>query len=168
MELRTAHREHAHRRRARAHHPSARRSMRVLLVDADAEAVMHLRKLVSDIGLHVVGMTNDGEHALQLAELLHPDVALINWSLPRFGGALTARLMLRRAPNVTAILLLDDVDLLEAGRSVSLYDGVGTLAKGPSPVEVRSLLAALRLRETRHLSLVPRSEDVAASGVGSG
>jgi two-component SAPR family response regulator len=37
--------------------------MRVLLVDADAEAVMHLRKLVSDIGLHVVGMTNDGEHA---------------------------------------------------------------------------------------------------------
>ena len=105
---------------------------------------MHLRKLVSDIGLHVVGMTNDGEHALQLAELLHPDVALINWSMPRFGGALTARLMQRRAPGVTAILLLDDVDLLEAGRSVPLYDGVGTLAKGPS--------AALRRRETRHLS----------------
>ena len=142
--------------------------MRVLLVDADAEVVMHLRKLVSDIGLHVVGMTNDGEHALQLAELLHPDVALINWSLPRFGGALTARLMQRRAPGVTAILLLDDVDLLEAGRSVPLYDGLGTLVKGPSPVEVRSLLAALRRRETRHLSLVPRSEDVAASGVGGG
>ena len=72
--------------------------------------------------------------------------------MPRFGGALTARLMQRRAPGVTAILLLDDVDLLEAGRSVPLYDGVGTLAKGPSPVEGGSLLAALRRRETRHLS----------------
>jgi CheY-like chemotaxis protein len=142
--------------------------MRVLLVDADAEAVTRLRKLVSDIGLHVVGMTNDGEHALQLAVLLHPDIALINWSMPRFGGALTARLMQWYAPDVTAILLLDDVDVMEAGRSVPLYDGVATLARGPSAVEMRSLRAALRRREPRHLSLVPRSEDVAASGVGSG
>ena len=52
--------------------------------------------------------------------------------------------MQRHAPGVTAILLLDDLDLLEAARCVRLYDGVGTLA------------------------VVPRSADVAASGAVSG
>jgi CheY-like chemotaxis protein len=136
--------------------------MRVVLVDRDTEALLRLQNLVADIGLHVVGMTNDGEHALELAALLHPDVALINWSLPRFGGALTARLMQWYTPDVTAILLLDDVDLVEAAGSVPLYDGVTVMAKGPTDVEMRSLLAALRRRETRHLSLGPPSSGLAA------
>ena len=44
--------------------------------------------------------------------------------------------MQRHAPGVTAILLLDDLDLLEAARCVRLYDGVGTLAVVPRSADV--------------------------------
>jgi DNA-binding NarL/FixJ family response regulator len=55
--------------------------------------------------MDVVATTNNGEHALDLARLLQPDVALIDWDMPHFGGALTARLMTRYAPDVTPVLL---------------------------------------------------------------
>lgn len=42
---------------------------------------------------------------------------MIRWSLRRFGGALTARLMQWHAPSVTPVLLIDADDLDEVDRN---------------------------------------------------
>jgi DNA-binding response OmpR family regulator len=87
---------------------------RVLLVDDDREALAALEQTAGRAGLDVVATTNDGEHAIDLARVLEPDLALIDWDMPHFGGALTARLMKHYAPGVTPVLVLDEQHLTSA------------------------------------------------------
>jgi DNA-binding NarL/FixJ family response regulator len=87
--------------------------LRILLVDDEPAGLTELQTALTDHDITIVGSTDSGEHALDLARILDPDVAVIRWSLRRFGGALTARLMQWHAPNVTPVLLVDVEDLDE-------------------------------------------------------
>jgi DNA-binding NarL/FixJ family response regulator len=87
--------------------------LRILLVDDEPAGLTELQTALNDRDITIVGSTDSGEHALDLARILDPDVAVIRWSLRRFGGALTARLMQWHAPNVTPVLLVDVEDLDE-------------------------------------------------------
>jgi DNA-binding NarL/FixJ family response regulator len=87
--------------------------LRILLVDDEPAGLTELQTVLNDRDITIVGSTDSGEHALDLARILDPDVAVIRWSLRRFGGALTARLMQWHAPNVTPVLLVDVEDLDE-------------------------------------------------------
>jgi CheY-like chemotaxis protein len=109
--------------------------LRILLVDDDAGALMKIEQAARDADMDVVATTNNGEHALDLARLLQPDVALIDWDMPHFGGALTARLMARYAPDVTPVLL--------RGHEVQEADTTGLKARFPTIQKV-SDPAALR------------------------
>jgi len=82
--------------------------VRVLVVDDDWNSLRSLERTARRAGLDVVAKTNHGEHALDLARVLAPDVALIDWDMPHFGGALTARLLRHYAPKVKPILLVDE------------------------------------------------------------
>jgi chemotaxis response regulator CheB len=96
---------------------------------------MKIEQAARDADMDVVATTNNGKHALDLARLLKPDVALIDWDMPHFGGALTARLMTRYAPGVTPVLL--------RGHEVQEADTTGLKARFPTIHKV-SDLAALR------------------------
>jgi DNA-binding NarL/FixJ family response regulator len=109
--------------------------LRILLVDDDAGALLKIEQAARDADMDVVATTNNGEHALDLARLLQPDVALIDWDMPHFGGALTARLMTRYAPDVTPVLL--------RGHEVREADTTGLKARFPTIQKV-SDPAALR------------------------
>jgi DNA-binding NarL/FixJ family response regulator len=89
------------------------RHTRLLVVDDQPVALQRLHEMLVALGFEIVGSTNDGERAIELARLLRPDIALIDWDMPRFGGALTAHLMARYAPDVIPVLLLDDDDVTE-------------------------------------------------------
>lgn len=73
--------------------------VRVLLVHDEPTALTALRSALSGQDIAIVGSTDSGEHALELARILDPDIAVIRWSLRRFGGALTACLMQWHAPS---------------------------------------------------------------------
>ena len=90
-------------------------TLRILLVDDEPVSLAALQAALNQGEIAIVGSTDSGEHALDLARILDPDIALIRWSLPRFGGALTARLMQWHAPNVTPVLLVDAEDRDELG-----------------------------------------------------
>src|SRR5579859_7254269 len=64
-----------------------RRSMRILIAD-DSEHVRHgVRKILSSQGhWEICGEAKDGVEAIQLAVDLHPDVILLDISMPGMSG----------------------------------------------------------------------------------
>ena len=89
------------------------KTLRVLLINDDAASLTGLRDDLEAAGADVVASTTDGEEGLELARLLRPDVALIKWSMQHFGGALTALLLRRYAPEVCPVLLVERTDMEE-------------------------------------------------------
>jgi len=68
--------------------PAVRR--RVLVVDDNVDAAQTLAQYLRLTG-HRVESALDGEAALRIAEILHPDVAFIDLNMPRMDGAEVAR-----------------------------------------------------------------------------
>jgi DNA-binding NarL/FixJ family response regulator len=59
--------------------------------------------LEAEPGLQVVGEAASGEQALELVELLHPDVVVIDAILPRLSGIEATRLIHRSSPEVRIV-----------------------------------------------------------------
>lgn len=85
-------------------HWSSSGSPLVLIVEDDEDIRFLLRTLLEIRGLHVVE-AEDGEAGVRAAEEIHPDLILMDVSLPRLNGLVATRLIreseaLRRVPVV--------------------------------------------------------------------
>lgn len=92
--------------------------MRVLLADDHHLVRAGLRALLAELpDVEVVAEAGDGAEAVQLAGQHHPDIALLDISMPRLGGLAALHPMQRAAP-ATRVLLLsmhdDDAYVTEA------------------------------------------------------
>lgn len=79
-----------------------------------------LRALLENNGVEVAGEAADGREALQLARKVHPDVAVLDLSMPIMNGLAAARELGRYAPKIRTVLLTmheDDIYILEALRA---------------------------------------------------
>lgn len=80
--------------------------IRILIADDDALLRQALAEvLVSRAGFNVVAQCANGRAAVELAESLAPDVALLAHVMPELNGVEAARQMGRRAPGTRAIVL---------------------------------------------------------------
>jgi CheY-like chemotaxis protein/anti-sigma regulatory factor (Ser/Thr protein kinase) len=70
--------------------PEAQARRRVLVVDDNVDAAQTLAEYLRMEG-HRVESALDGEAALRIAEVLHPEVAFIDLNMPRMDGAEVAR-----------------------------------------------------------------------------
>jgi len=78
----------------------------VLLVDDHLLVRRGFRRLLEDDPeIEVVAEAGDGPEAVEAAERLHPDVAVIDFALPSMNGAVAARQILKNHPE-TAVLML--------------------------------------------------------------
>jgi CheY-like chemotaxis protein len=146
--------------------PTARAApgqLRVLLVDDDERELAALRRDLDDHHVTIVGSTDSGEHALDLARILDPHIAVIRWNLHRFGGALTARLMRWHAPDVLPVILLDeeDVDELDPGEHGTAFVSV---MRHPKDVELTATLLAIG----RFWAIVAAASKQGANDAGQG
>jgi len=85
-----------------------------LLADDSGPVRVYLRELIlSNEGWGVCGEAADGRSAVEQAERLHPDCAILDFAMPRLNGIEAAQLIARRSPS-TAILLISmhDEDML--------------------------------------------------------
>jgi DNA-binding NarL/FixJ family response regulator len=118
-------------------HPS------VFIVDDHSFFRAGLRSLLMEHGFPVVGEAPTGEAAMPLIERRHPDIVVMDLSMPGMSGAEATRELRRRFPAIAVLVVtvsageLDVLDALEAGAA-------GYLLKDAGPEEImRALQAAV-------------------------
>ncbi len=132
--------------------------MTIRLMLADDHRILRegLRRAMADEGFDVVGEAGDGEEAVRLAVELHPDVVLMDVSMPDVDGVEATRRIRQLLPDLRIIMLTMHADqdvvaaALRAGAS-------GYLVKDCS---IEEIAEAVRLAADEDASLTP---DIAAS-----
>jgi DNA-binding NarL/FixJ family response regulator len=119
--------------------------VRVLIADDHTMVREGLRWALEHAGLDVVGEAADGEEAVEMAEQHHPDVVLMDLSLPVLSGAAATKRIRTLVPNTSVLvlsMLSDDTAVssaLEAGAggylvkdctTTEIVDAVNRVAAG--------------------------------------
>ena len=122
-------------------------AIRVLIADDQTHFRQGLRVVLSDSDgrIEVVGEAADGDAAIEQAQRLHPDVALLDVRMPGTDGLRAARAIRESIPSVRILMLTmsDDPDdialatkagaagyLLKERTNEELIDAVLSLAEG--------------------------------------
>jgi DNA-binding NarL/FixJ family response regulator len=121
--------------------PEAVHRIGILIADDQAMIRAGLRMMIdTQPDLTVVGEVADGEHAVELARGLRPDVALLDIAMPRLNGLEAARRILA-GPGSPRVIMLTTYDTDE-NLDHSLHAGVSGFLLKASPPE--HLFAAIR------------------------
>jgi DNA-binding NarL/FixJ family response regulator len=136
--------------------------IRVLLVDDHAllrAGMARLLDLADDVA--VVGSAGSGAEGLAMAAALHPDVVLMDLSMPGMSGVEATRRLLAADPDAAVVVLTSFadadlvVDALDAGaigyllkdsEPDGLVDAVRAAGRGESPLDPRAARVVVRTR----------------------
>ena len=116
-------------------------TLRILLADDHLVVRAGLRALIASLeGLEVVGEAADGEAAVKEAQLLQPDVVLMDVRMPRTDGVEATRQIVAKVPG-TAVLVLTMYE-----DDATVYTAMKAGARGYllKDVEQDELVAAVR------------------------
>ena len=124
------------------------KSIRVLLADDHALVRAGIRSLLEQAGhVEVVAEADDGHQAVQLVEVHHPDVVLMDVSMPRLNGLEATRRVVEAHPTVRVLML--SVHSLEEYIWQALQAGAsGYLLKNASAAELELAVTAVARGET--------------------
>ena len=95
-------------------------SIRMLVADDHEVVRSGLASILEGTDIEIVGEASTGQEAVRLAELLHPDVAILDISMPGLNGIDAVRAIARIEPEVRSILVSmhsEDVHVLDAIRA---------------------------------------------------
>lgn len=122
--------------------------IRVLLVDDHALVRAGIRSLLERAGtVEVVAEAGDGHQAVQLVEAHHPDVVLMDVSMPGLNGLEAARRVIDEHPTVRVLML--SMHPLEEYVWQALHNGAsGYLLKNASAAELELAVTAVARGET--------------------
>jgi DNA-binding NarL/FixJ family response regulator len=127
--------------------PDAERRIRLMIVDDHAVVREGLRAFLGlQEDVEVVGEAADGSAALEQAELLRPDVILMDLVMPRLDGVSAMRELRARLPQSRVIVLtsfLEDERLLPAIEA----GAAGYLLKDTEPSELARAIRAAHAGE---------------------
>jgi DNA-binding NarL/FixJ family response regulator len=102
--------------------------VRLLLADDHTMLRESLRRTMEAEGLEVVGEAGDGEEAARLADELHPDVILMDVSMPVLDGVEATRRIAQQTPGVAVVMLTMHADADVVARAIKA-GAVGYLVK---------------------------------------
>jgi DNA-binding NarL/FixJ family response regulator len=123
--------------------------VRVLIAEDQALVRRGTAVLLSmEPDMEVVGQACDGVEAIAMADLLHPDVVLMDLHMPRLGGVAATREITRTLPGTQILVLTtlnDDETVFEAVRA----GAQGYLLKDVTEQELLDTIRALRRGESR-------------------
>lgn len=124
---------------------------RVLLVDDHRMLRDSLRRSLEDHGFDVVGEAGDGEEAVRLAQNLHPEVVLMDVSMPRLDGVEATRQVTRAVRDAQVVMLTMHADGDVMARAIQA-GAVGYLVKDCS---IDDVVAAVRMAASGESILSP-------------
>jgi DNA-binding NarL/FixJ family response regulator len=129
----------------RINHPA----IRIIIADDQALVRRGAAVLLSmEPDMEVVGQARNGVEAVELAQLLHPDVILMDLHMPLKGGVAATREITRALPNTQVLVLTtlnDDETVFEAVRA----GAQAYLLKDADEDELLETIRALRRGESR-------------------
>lgn len=131
-------------------------SIRVLLADDHRILREGLRRALADQGVDVVGEAADGDEAVELAGELHPDVVLMDVTMPVLDGVEATRRIRQRLPDVRVVMLTMHADDATMARAIRV-GADGYLVKDCSIEEIADTLRLVTAGE------IPVSRQVAVS-----
>ena len=142
---------------------------RLLLADDHRMLRDSLRRSLEERGFDVVGEAADGTEAVRLAQSLHPDVVLMDVSMPSLDGVEATRQISRVVPRSQVVMLTMHADGDVMARAIQA-GAVGYLVKDCSMDDV---VSAVRLAASGESVLSPELAssmlaDVKKSGRGQG
>ncbi len=108
----------------------------ILLADDHTLVRQGLRRILTEQpGWNVIAETGDGREAVQQALDLHPDVAILDVTMPRLNGIEATRQILRRSPDIRILILSMHADEVHISRAVQA-GASGYLLKDSADVDV--------------------------------
>lgn len=126
--------------------------MRFCIIDDDPNVVHMLANIVEDKELGtVIGRANDGEAALELVRSLQPDVALVDYLMPKRDGSAVVRGIREGSPKTRCILISQVTDKEMVAHSYQA--GIEFFISKPINVievenVIRSVTEKIRLEQT--------------------
>jgi DNA-binding NarL/FixJ family response regulator len=132
------------------------KSIRVLLADDHALVRAGLRALLKTMeGIEVIAETNNGRDALKLIEELHPDVVLMDISMPELNGLEAAARAASKFPGTRVVILSVNNDQEYVLQSLQA-GAAGYLLKDVSPQELELAVRAAARGEVHLCSAISR------------
>jgi two-component system, NarL family, response regulator NreC len=118
-------------------------TIRILIADDHGVLRAGLRALLkAETDLEVVGEAGDGRDALRLAEQLHPDIVLMDLSMPAIGGIEATRRLRETQPDTHVLILTvhEDESLL---REAIRAGASGYVVKRAAEAELMNAIRAV-------------------------
>jgi DNA-binding NarL/FixJ family response regulator len=158
--------------------PAAHARVRVMVVDDHAIVRQGISDvLAADEDIEIVALVASGEEAVSLAAKLHPDVALMDLSMPGMDGVEATRRTIGASPGVRVVMLTSFAepehvnDALDAGAvgyllkdadADEIVRAVKAASRGEAPFSARAAGALLLRRAQRRSGedLTPREREV--------
>jgi DNA-binding NarL/FixJ family response regulator len=152
--------------------------IRVLVVDDHPAMRSGLAELIDSADdLELAGSAADAQEAVSAAALHHPDVVLMDFSMPGDNGAEATRRVLEVAPQARVVMMtsysrhefvLDSLDagaigyLLKDASPDDILRGIRDAAAGDTPLSARAATALIENRRVQRTAsnLTPRERDV--------
>ena len=124
-------------------------AVRVLIAEDDALVCEMIQGLLERLGYKVVGMAENGEEAVELAHVLHPDVALMDIHMPVMDGIAAAERIREQCPLPVVMLTA-----YEGGDLVQRASAAGVGAYLVKPPNARDLERTITIAMARFADLM--------------
>jgi DNA-binding NarL/FixJ family response regulator len=110
--------------------------IRVLIVDDEQDSRTLLVEMLSDQEhVTVAGTASSPAEAVEVAQVLHPDIVLLDWIMPDGGGPKAATDIVAVSPS-TRVLGVSAGDPTHASHEMMMGGAHGFLPKGSSPEQL--------------------------------
>jgi AmiR/NasT family two-component response regulator len=129
-------------------------AVRVVLAEDEAIIRLDLREILEEEGYDVVGETARGDHAIELARELRPDLTILDIKMPGLDGLTAAKTIASERLSATLILTaFSQHDLVEQAREA------GALAYLVKPFQKSDLIPAIEMALGRHEQLLALEQE---------
>lgn len=131
--------------------------IRIVLADCDSSSRTALKNILVSSGYQVAAEASDGFDALQRCTELHPDLLLLDVSLPLLDGLSVAR-MVQLEGLADAVMILTDRDDWSLIEQAKQFGVSGYLMK---PVDAKALIPSMELAVMHSREIRSLREDIA-------
>jgi DNA-binding NarL/FixJ family response regulator len=118
----------------------------VLVVDDHPALVFAVASFLSEQGFEVLGPADNGDSAIAVAAETHPDLALVDYRMPRTGGTTLVRRLLEASPGTRIAVYTADADQALVADVLAAGASAVVLKEAPLADLVRALTSILEGR----------------------